>query len=330
MKKEKTVKTHTRKTKSGKTVTVKQHTAKYDAAEQAKEIVKKAGAGAELEKVKKSKVPKDYNPYENFDFTKEEFAEWYEGTGSKADKKVEKALRKALGRKAYDELNDAAAESYKKGGAHNFFEGEVKDGRSPGSQVKKASAPKEPKKKEVKEKTPATEGKSKQPKEPREKHPRNLTDEEIKERMKKTGKYIFGRDGNIYYKMENGKRGWKISVEAYRKGLIRDHKEQNAAKSLEKYAKEYGFTKEDVSTLAGFGKSKPVRKFSQVSDIAARGYADFEDISFRTAKLELMMVSKKEHDEWVAWGKKMAKEEKEGLRVPVHKLVKGKKPKRKS
>ena len=123
MKKEKTVKTHTRKTKSGKTVTVKQHTAKYDAAEQAKEIVKKAGAGAELERVKKAKMQED--PYKDFDFTAEEFAEWYEGTGSKADKKVEKALRKALGRKAYDELNDAAAEGYKKGGADRFFTKEV-------------------------------------------------------------------------------------------------------------------------------------------------------------------------------------------------------------
>ena len=131
MKKEKTVKTHTRKTKSGKTVTVKQHTAKYDAADQARDIVKKAGAGAELEKVKKAKMQED--PYKDFDFTAEEFAEWYEGTGSKADKKVEKALRKTLGKKAYDELNDAAAEGYKKGGAAKFFTKEVVTGKSPGA-----------------------------------------------------------------------------------------------------------------------------------------------------------------------------------------------------
>lgn len=53
MKKEKIIKTHTRKTKSGKTVTVRQHTAKYDAAEEAKQLAKKIGAGKELEKKKK-------------------------------------------------------------------------------------------------------------------------------------------------------------------------------------------------------------------------------------------------------------------------------------
>lgn len=122
MKKEKTVKTHTRKTKSGKTVTVKQHTAKYDAVEEAREIVRKAGAGKEFEKAK-TKLASD----EMYDlgFTQEEFAEWYEGTGSKADKKVEKILKKTLGKSAYEDLNDAAAEGYKKGGADRFFRKEV-------------------------------------------------------------------------------------------------------------------------------------------------------------------------------------------------------------
>lgn len=49
MKKEKTVKTYQRRTKSGKIVTVRQHTAKYDAAEALKEAAKKKGAGNELE-----------------------------------------------------------------------------------------------------------------------------------------------------------------------------------------------------------------------------------------------------------------------------------------
>ena len=66
MKKEKTVKTHTRKTKSGKTVTVKQHTAKYDAAEDAKDIVKRAGAGTEFKKKESIK--------ERFDKAAEELA----------------------------------------------------------------------------------------------------------------------------------------------------------------------------------------------------------------------------------------------------------------
>lgn len=49
MKKEKTVKTYQRRTKSGKIVTVRQHTASYDAADKAKEAAKKKGAGNELE-----------------------------------------------------------------------------------------------------------------------------------------------------------------------------------------------------------------------------------------------------------------------------------------
>lgn len=49
MKKEKQVKSYQRRTKSGKMVTVRAHTATYDAADKAKEAAKKKGAGKELE-----------------------------------------------------------------------------------------------------------------------------------------------------------------------------------------------------------------------------------------------------------------------------------------
>lgn len=49
MQKEKKVRTYQRRTKSGKMVTVRAHTAKYDAAEEAKELAKKKGSGDELE-----------------------------------------------------------------------------------------------------------------------------------------------------------------------------------------------------------------------------------------------------------------------------------------
>lgn len=49
MQKEKKVKSYQRRTKSGKMVTVRAHTAKYDAAEEAKELAKKKGSGDELE-----------------------------------------------------------------------------------------------------------------------------------------------------------------------------------------------------------------------------------------------------------------------------------------
>ena len=56
MKKEKQIKSYQRKTKSGKMVTVKSHTAKYDAAEKAREAAKKKGAGKEFEERKKKPV----------------------------------------------------------------------------------------------------------------------------------------------------------------------------------------------------------------------------------------------------------------------------------
>lgn len=56
MKKEKQVRSYKRRTKSGKTVTVKSHTAKYEASDRVKEISKKEGAGKELEERKKKPV----------------------------------------------------------------------------------------------------------------------------------------------------------------------------------------------------------------------------------------------------------------------------------
>ena len=115
MKKEKTVKTYQRRTKSGKIVTVKQHTAKYDAADKAKELAKKKGAGGELEEKlsKKKETSKVEPPVEDdLGFTKDEFKEWYNGTGSDADKKVAKILKSKFGRTGYRKLEDEAIDNY--------------------------------------------------------------------------------------------------------------------------------------------------------------------------------------------------------------------------
>lgn len=175
MKKEKKVRTYQRRTKSGKLVTVKAHTAKYDAAERAKELAKKKGAGDELEERKKKKsmksdVPFDKDEKELLDdvkevvektskkskkdsaektskktkaketksttsepaFTAAEFKEWYQGTGSAADKKVAKALRAQLGRSGYKKLEDEAIDNYTPRGHLSMFkrvgsEGGVKE-----------------------------------------------------------------------------------------------------------------------------------------------------------------------------------------------------------
>lgn len=88
MKKEKKVRQYTRKTKSGKTVIVKAHTAKYDAADKAKEIAKKKGAGDELEERKKKKPIQLEIP---FDFDKEgekKVLDEIKDTEKKSSKKV--------------------------------------------------------------------------------------------------------------------------------------------------------------------------------------------------------------------------------------------------
>lgn len=65
MKKEKQVKSYKRRTKSGKVVTVKAHTAKYEASDKAKEVSKKEGAGKELE-AKRNKMPNSNLPMNEY------------------------------------------------------------------------------------------------------------------------------------------------------------------------------------------------------------------------------------------------------------------------
>lgn len=117
------MKSYTRRTKSGKTVTVKAYTAKYDAADAA-DASKREGAGGELDELKKKKKAEtpDTGAYGEYGFNLEEFREWYEGTGSDADKKVEKLLRHKLGKETYTKINDLAVKNYKKGGEGKFFD----------------------------------------------------------------------------------------------------------------------------------------------------------------------------------------------------------------
>ena len=66
MKKEKTIRTYQRRTKSGKVVTVRQHTASYDAAEKLQELAKKKGAGKEFEDRKSKGMPDPSLPLEQY------------------------------------------------------------------------------------------------------------------------------------------------------------------------------------------------------------------------------------------------------------------------
>jgi hypothetical protein len=142
MKAEKKVRTYTRKSKTGKTVVVKAHTAKYEAA---KEKTKK-GAGKEIEDLKgKKKTPLVEKSEIETPFTKDEFKEWYEGTGSDADKKVAKALRKQLGRSGYRKFEDEAIDNYTPRGHSKMFKRVSNDLKGSSSKDAKASSiPKEP------------------------------------------------------------------------------------------------------------------------------------------------------------------------------------------
>lgn len=328
MKKEKQVKSYQRRTKSGKMVTVKAHTAKYEAADKAKEMSKKAGAGKEFEERKNKPVqleipfgkeeekkvldevkdkeesvtkkepkkrpigagtngpePKskkeskkkaapqkaEKGASDKVGFTAAEFKEWYRGTGSAADKKVAKALREQLGRSGYRKLEDEAIDNYSSRGHLSMFKRVSGGTSSEGKGVAK---------------TPA-----------KEKHPRNLTDEEVRDKMKRSKKYVFSKDGTIWSKGKNGKKDFQVSVDGYRKLLTMDYNEQKASSGLGKYAKEYGFNASDVPTLSKWahGASKPYRKMSEVNSALAKSYARFEDIPLRTAKLELMMAKPSEY-----------------------------------
>lgn len=112
MKKEKTVRTYQRRTKSGKMVTVREHKASYNAAEEArKAAAKKAGAGSELSK---KKAAMEESP---LGFSADDYKEWYhwdmeDDANNEAALRVEKALTKKMGKKAYNKYLEDMSNSY--------------------------------------------------------------------------------------------------------------------------------------------------------------------------------------------------------------------------
>ena len=124
MKKEKIIKAHTRRTKSGKIVTVRQHTAKYDAADEAKKLAKKIGAGDELETLKKrgkyEVLGVDLSKMSNEDF--KEFASGFMDENDKPAPKTRGAFKKWVenqnwGSEGAANFREGVAEYMKSGGA---------------------------------------------------------------------------------------------------------------------------------------------------------------------------------------------------------------------
>lgn len=94
MKKEKTIRTYQRKTKSGKITTVKSHTAKYDAAaEVAKKAARKKGAGGELQ----AKITKMPDPKLELQQYLDELKKSRSGASSDTAKTTKKKLKKPVG-----------------------------------------------------------------------------------------------------------------------------------------------------------------------------------------------------------------------------------------
>lgn len=128
MKKEKQIKSYTRRTKSGKTVTVRAHSAKYDAADDlVKSLLKKKGSGKEFELAVDTKgVDKLVNEMADsgrliVPVSKEEFRAWYHEPDSIAGKAAGKKLRSLLGSKEYKKLDEAASSGYSTKGHSKLY-----------------------------------------------------------------------------------------------------------------------------------------------------------------------------------------------------------------
>lgn len=127
MQKEKSVKSYTRRTKSGKTVVVHAYKAKYDAAEEMrKALAKKEGAGKEL--ANRKKQVEQPIPDNKLGFSAEEFKAWYHwdtesDPKNKAALKVEKTLKKSMGAKAYKKFYDDMTDGYSARGHNKAFKG---------------------------------------------------------------------------------------------------------------------------------------------------------------------------------------------------------------
>lgn len=323
MKKEKKVRTYQRRTKSGKTVTVRAHTASYEAAEKAKEAAKKKGAGEELSsKVKKGeewKLPMDeflkklkddrdekkwndevLKSWKSDDekskkkskkktektlsentikkrtvgtgtngpelkkktttkkmvakadtsepaFTRDEFKEWYRGTGSAADKKVAKALRKQLGRSGYNKFEDEAISNYTSRGHLSMFK-RVSGGSSTSAKTKSTDSTKVTKDKVS---TPKKEAISEQ----------SLNSKGFKTfKMPQIGTLYLGKAGKgAYIKFKGKKNIQKADIDDYEDfitghdGLTKAQKKQLSSLG---YTEHEEYTSRSQSNLGGTKRKK--------------------------------------------------------------------------
>lgn len=154
MQRTKTIRAHKRKTSTGKTVQVKQHTAKYDAADFAKEVAKKRGAGSEFSAMQNIRAEQP-----DYGFTLDEYREWYnwdmiDDPENPSAKKVEGILKETLGVRKYNRYFNEMSDTYTPKGYNKGFKGlssvlpkrekPAETPVEPTPQPKSSPAPKEP------------------------------------------------------------------------------------------------------------------------------------------------------------------------------------------
>ena len=315
MKKEKTIRTYQRRTKSGKVVTVRQHTASYDAAEKLREMAKKKGAGKEFEDRKSKGMPDPSLPLEQYldelskrkkgseaedsadvskeakkgdekkttkkvrsvgsgtktsmkttsasasspAFTAAEFKEWYRGTGSAADKKVEKALRAQLGRAGYRKFEDEAIDNYSSRGHLSMFK-RVSGGSGVNESKKGAAISKTTKDIARGSKEKATEAKSSKAKESKSvKAPKNESREQREARWNR-GEFTADEKATaiMVYDLSGSKNNLHPKLSAWAKKEIKRMDDERAAKVNPKILK--GLNRDVVSKLATLQSKKKLSK----------------------------------------------------------------------
>lgn len=261
MKKEKTVRTYQRRTKSGKMVTVREHKASYDAAEEArKAAAKKAGAGSELSK-KKAAV--EENP---LGFSADDYKEWYhwdmeDDPKNEAALRVEKALTKKMGKKAYNKYLEDMSNSYSARGhkkAHQALLDEYT------AQQKKQDAESSKAAKDIARsaKEKATEAKASKVKTKENKSVKAPKKESLEQRDARWNRGEFTDDEKavaiMVYDMSGPKNNLHPKLSAWAKKEIKRMDDERAAKVDTKILK--GLDREVISKLATLQGKKKLSK----------------------------------------------------------------------
>lgn len=311
MKKEKQVRAYTRKTKSGRTVTVRAHKASYDAAEEvAKEIARRKGAGEELTRKKTVKE-------QPMNITPEDFREWYNSAytdnyNEEAVNRVEKILKKKLGAKGYkafdEQMQSYGARGWKK--AHQS----MIDEQTERQKKQDAEGPKSAKPTEKAEPKTMKNGGTISHRDGSNFWTKDIKSKKVGDQFVVTSdvgpaykaQFVTDKEGNykLVINTEDGNR-WATAIW----DDIDSHK--SLPKEIRKAAEAQGLTFSDGKFVRGADTTRGSQGTPKraISADHVRRYADFEDIDVKTARKELSEMSDKEYQKSVEIYAKEAKKD---------------------